>query len=193
MILESLVTTVDATGKPHLAPLGPVVDRQFESFQLHPFVGTRTFANLQATGRAVVHVTDDSLLLARSAIGYVPAETLVEWVDIAGDRFPVLKDCCRWYALQMTDWEDHPQRPTVQSVILQQQRVRDFFGFNRAQSAVVEAAILATRVHLITDDVLRPQLQQLATLVERTGGDNEQQAFALLEKYIDQTASKREL
>ncbi len=183
MILESLVTTADSAGHVNIAPLGPVVDRDLTSFQLRPFVGSRTYANLRATHRAVVHVTDDCLLLARAAIGTVDPAGLVQPLAGHADCF-TLRSACRWYALQITAWQDHPQRPTAECTILAQGRNRDFFGLNRAQYAVVEAAILATRVHLIADEVLQSQLRQLATLVERTGGDREQEAFALLEKYI---------
>lgn len=182
MILESLVTTIDAQGVVNLAPMGPVVDREITSIELRPFVGSRTYANLRATERAVVHVTDDCLLLARAAISTVDPAGLVE--PIEGGAYSVLSDACRWYAVQITAWHEHPQRPRAECVIVRQQRNRDFFGLNRAQYAVVEAAILATRMHLIAAEVLQSQLRELATLVERAGGDRERQAFELLEKHI---------
>lgn len=188
MILEALVTTVDAKGVVNIAPMGPVVDRAITSIELRPFVGSRTYANLRATERAVVHVTDDCLLIARAAIGTVPPEGLVQ--PIEDGQYAVLTDACRWYAVRITAWQEHPQRPRAQCVIVRQQRNRDFFGLNRAHFAVIEAAILATRVHLIADEVLQSQLRQLATLVERAGGDRERQAFELLENYIGTTARK---
>ncbi|WP_162275959.1 DUF447 domain-containing protein [Roseimaritima ulvae] len=176
------MTTTDAQGAVNIAPMGPVVDRAITSIELRPFVGSRTYANLRATNRAVVHVTDDCLLLARAAIGSVDSAGLVE--PIRDGQFSVLRDACRWYAVEITAWHEHPQRPRAECVIVQQQRNRDFFGLNRAQYAVVEAAILATRIHLIAPEVLQSQLRELATLVERAGGDQERQAFELLEKHI---------
>lgn len=190
MILEAIVTTVDAEGVVNIAPLGPHVDRQLTRFELRPFVGSRTHANLRESGRATIHVTDDCLLLARSAIGWVDPAGLVRSVD-DGDHW-VLRDACRWFAVRVEKWHDHPQRPRARCIIVAHNRQRDFFGFNRAQYAVVEAAILATRVHLIAAEVLRTQLRQLATLVERTGGDREHEAFQLLEEYIANAPGKLE-
>ena len=63
--------------------------------------------------------------------------------------------------------------------------MRDFWGFNRARHAVLEAAILATRVGLIPAEEIQQQMQQLASPVEKTAGDTERRAFALLEQYIE--------
>jgi hypothetical protein len=61
---------------------------------------------------------------------------------------------------------------------------REFFGLNRAKHAVVEAAILATRVALRSRAQICEDLQQLRPLVEKTGGAAERRAFALLEQYM---------
>ena len=65
-------------------------------------------------------------------------------------------------------------------------RLRDFFGFNRAKHAVVEAAILATRVHLLTDTDILQQLTSLKTPVKKTAGPSELEAFELLERYVEE-------
>ncbi len=59
-------------------------------------------------------------------------------------------------------------------------RLRDFFGFNRAKHAVVEAAILATRTAFLALDEIEAEYRKLAILVEKTGGPQEHAAFALL-------------
>jgi hypothetical protein len=63
-------------------------------------------------------------------------------------------------------------------------RVRDFQGFNRAKHAVVEAAILATRVGLLPVDEIYAQLDRLRSWVEKTGGPAEERAFAMLLDYV---------
>ena len=73
---------------------------------------------------------------------------------------------------------------TLACEVVEQGRLREFFGFNRAKHAVIEASILATRVHLIEPDVIRAELQQYATIVEKTAGDQEQRAFAFLTEWI---------
>ena len=69
-------------------------------------------------------------------------------------------------------------------------RLRDFFGFNRAKHAVVEAAILATRIGILDADHIRGEFERLAVLVEKTGGHQERRAFAFLQSYLaEQLAS----
>ena len=69
MILEAVLTTVDTQGVINVAPMGPHVTPDLTQFALKPFVGSRTHANLVATNRATIHVTDDCLLIARAVTG----------------------------------------------------------------------------------------------------------------------------
>ena len=65
-----------------------------------------------------------------------------------------------------------------------QGRQRDFFGFNRGKHAVVEAAILATRVAFLPRDDVLAEFRKLAVLVDKTGGPRERAAFTLLHRYV---------
>ena len=58
---------------------------------------------------------------------------------------------------------------------------RPFLGFHRAAHAVVEAAILVTRLHILGPGEVGRQLAHLRPLVEKTGGPREREAFAVLE------------
>src|SRR6266850_1530932 len=70
LVLEGLVSTLDAEGRPHLAPMGPhVPSEEFDRFTLRPFPSSQTYRNLRAHGEGVLHVTDDVLLMAKAAIG----------------------------------------------------------------------------------------------------------------------------
>jgi hypothetical protein len=62
--------------------------------------------------------------------------------------------------------------------------LRDFFGFNRAKHAVLEAAILATRLHLLPLRDVESQLAALRVLVEKTAGPREREAFELIVRYV---------
>ncbi len=65
------------------------------------------------------------------------------------------------------------------------QRNRDFFGFNRAKHAVLEAAILATRIEFLPSNEISEQFQRLALIVTKTGGPQEQSAFELLQGFVN--------
>jgi hypothetical protein len=61
---------------------------------------------------------------------------------------------------------------------------REFIGFNRARHAVLEAAILATRTHLIPPEQIRDEFARLQIIVDKTAGPREQEAMALLTQYV---------
>jgi hypothetical protein len=63
-------------------------------------------------------------------------------------------------------------------------RLRDFFGFNRAMFAVLEAAILATRRHLLPRADIEKEYERLAVLVQKTGGPREHEAFEVLRQAV---------
>jgi hypothetical protein len=193
MILEGLVTTANADGRPHLAPMGAVLENEssepLQRVLLRPYQTSTTFANLKRTGQAVFHVTDDVLLLARVAVGKVdPLPTVRRSQGVEGW---ILEDACRWHALRVATIDASQPRAEVQTDVVASGRNRDFFGFNRAKHAVLEAAILATRVNLLPFDEIRGQLDRLAVLVEKTAGPREREAFELLEQFVQQSHDGR--
>ncbi len=182
MILEGLVTTLDESDRVNIAPMGPIVDPSMTTLVLRPFKTSRTFANLRASGQGVFHVTDDVWLLARAAVGQVDAPTRP--ADAVHGR--VLADACRCYEFRVIDVDEREDRCTLRAEVVVTRRMRDFFGFNRAKHAVVEAAILATRVGLRPRDEILAELDRLVILVDKTGGQQEHRAFAFLRTYVEQ-------
>ena len=61
---------------------------------------------------------------------------------------------------------------------------REFLGFNRARHAVLEAAILATRVHMLPAEQIREEFARLQVIVDKTAGPREFEAMALLTEHI---------
>jgi hypothetical protein len=184
LILEALVTTLDADGAPHLAPMGPRVTADFARFTLRPFPISNTYQNLLRHREGVLHVTDDALLLAKAAIGVatLPPVRAAERV-----RGFVLADCCRFYEFAVTSVDATGERVNVEADVVHAGRVRDFFGFNRAKHAVVEAAILATRLHLLPLAEVAAEFKKFRVVVGKTGGPDEHAAMDLLEKRLRET------
>jgi hypothetical protein len=186
MILEGVVTTVSPTGQINIAPMGPrLLDDPYgevRRFTLRPFHTAQTCANLQAHGEGVLHVTDDVLLLAKAALGELnPAPPMHAAVAVRGW---VLSDACRWYEFRVTGCDERSERVQFDAEVVHASRRRDFFGFNRAMYAVVEAAILATRVAILPREEVEADFRKLAVIVEKTGGPREREAFAFLEEYL---------
>jgi len=162
--------------------MGPRVDRTITRLLLRPFRTADTYQNLKATGCGVFHITDDVELLARAAIGRLQPPP-----DLAPiDNFPCprLVDTCRWFAFQVKLLDDSTERVSVDCTITASGQQRPFFGFNRAKHAVLEAAIVATRIDIIPNDEIRREMQRLAVLVDKTAGVQEHRAFDFLQRYI---------
>jgi hypothetical protein len=190
MILEALVVTRNADGTPHLAPMGPrVPDGRPErdwlgltNFQLRPFNTSHTGQNLLRHPEGVLHVSDDVLLLAQAAVGRIePLPALRPAAQVQGW---ILEEACRWYEFHITSVDDRTERLTLDAEVVTAGRGRDWFGFNRARHAVVEVAILATRVHMLPREQIEPDLMRYATWVEKTGGPREHAALAFLRDYL---------
>jgi hypothetical protein len=184
MILEGIVTTTASDQSVHLAPMGPIVEGDLRRLTLRPYSSSQTYANLKRTGYGVFHITDDVELLARAAVGQLAESPAL--VTIPGVRGHVLADACRWYAFDVLAIDDCKPRVIMDCQVLASGRLRDFLGFNRAKHAVVEAAILATRVKFLPVTEIQEQFEQLSVLVEKTGGAQERNAFDFLADYLAQ-------
>ncbi len=182
MILEGVVTTLGLDGAMRIAPMGPIVEPGWERLVLRPFTSSRTFANLKRTGQGVFHITDDVELIAQAAVDQVAEAPPARVADSIQGK--ILVDACRWYGFKVESVDERDLRASLSCRIVESGFQREFAGFCRAKHAVIEAAILATRIHLLPQAQLREELARLMPLVEKTGGAAEQRAFRLLEHYI---------
>ena len=176
-LLECLVTTRNEDDTCNLSPMGPIVDANFEWLRLRPFQTSTTYRNLKRAGEGVLHITDDVELIAQSAIGE-PRQPprLCAASAVEAD---IVADACRWYAFRVVTLDDSQPRTEIVGQVVDSGRIRDFCGFNRAKHAVLEAAILATRIHLIPDEKLLSDLDRLRELVDKTGAHAEHRAFRM--------------
>jgi hypothetical protein len=189
MILEGIVTTVGPDGVINIAPMGPRVDPGMKRFTLKPYKTSQTYQNLKANGEGVFHVTDDVRLLAQAAIGTIdPPPMMIPATQVRGH---ILQDACRFYEFRVKRLNDSEDRTQIDVTVIASGRLRDFFGFSRAKHAVVEAAILATRTDFLPIEEILGEFKKLAVLVDKTGGEQEHQAFKLLEGHVVRIAGAR--
>lgn len=181
-ILEGLVTTIDVKGGMHLAPMGPRVSKDLKRLLLRPFPSSQTYHNLKARGEGVLHVTDDVLLLAKSALGEATTPQYRSATHVEGF---VLVDACHFHEFKVLAIDDSDERVQIEAEIVHSESIRDFWGFNRGKHAVLEAAILATRLHFLPLNEVRTEFDKLRTIVEKTGGPMEFEAFAFLLAHLD--------
>ncbi len=192
MILEGIVTSLSLEDVLNVAPMGPEVtaDSAMDRFILRPYRTSTTYANLKARGEGVLHVTDDVLLLAQAAIGAAldPFPATRSATVVAG---AILTGSCRFYEFRVAELDDRDDRTRIVVETVAQGRLRDFFGFNRAKHAVLEAAILATRTAWLPLRELLKEFRKLEVLVQKTGGPAERAAFELLHDFLREAAVRQ--
>jgi hypothetical protein len=178
VILETIVTTRDTGGAINFAPMG--VEWGDEIIVLKPFLETSTFRNVSASRQAVVNLTDDAMLFAQGAI----SSPQFPWQPASVVQGAVLQAACSWRELEVLTIDATPPRSRIEARVVHRGVSREFLGFNRARHAVIEAAILATRTHLLPADQIRDEFAKLQVIVEKTAGPREREAMALLTDYV---------
>lgn len=178
MIRETVVTTCNAEGEPHLAPLG--VREQDGLLVLAPFHPSATLDNLRACGQAVVNLTDDVRVIAGCLTGrrQWPCEAALRV------RPPRLAGTLAHRELEVERIEEDAQRPRFHCRVVHEQGHRPFRGFNRAQAAVIEAAILVSRLHMLPAEKIRREVDYLRIAIDKTAGPAEREAWGWLMERI---------
>jgi hypothetical protein len=178
VIIESILTTMAPDGAINFAPMG--VEWGDDAIVIKPFLETTTFRNVRASGAAVVNLTDDVMLFAQGAI----SSPQFPWTPAAVVRGAVLEAACSWRELEVVSIDDTPPRSRIEARVVHHGTRREFLGFNRARHAVLEAAILATRTHLIPAEEIRAEYARLQVIVDKTAGPREQAAMAMLTDHV---------
>ena len=184
MIIEGLLTTTNDQGDPHVAPMGPLVNVELTDWTLRPFASSTTFRLLRERPTAVFHVVDDVLPIVQAALN-LPLNLHFE-KHSSGNW--IIADCCHWFHLQVVDWDVSSARSAAKAKVVARGVNRPFWGWNRAKHAVLEATILATRLHLADRHAIADDLATLRKAVEKTAGEREWMAWNLVQEFVDRSA-----
>lgn len=164
--------------------MGPVVNTDLTEWTLRPFASSNTFKLLRARPTAIFHVVDDVLPVAQAALGMTP--------EVSFEQEPtgcwIIADCCHWFQLEVIDWDVSSERSVARAKVISRGVKRPFWGWNRAKHAVLEATILATRLHLADRHAIADDLATLKKAVEKTAGEREWTAWNLVQEYIARSA-----
>lgn len=191
MIIEGLLTTTDEAGRPHVAPMGPSVDPQLRRWLLRPWATSTTYRLLRANPHCVFHVVDDVVPVVESALGMASSLSFERYVATANSEEQpaasvwVIPSACHWYQLRVTSWEAIQPRAEAVAEVLEQRVLRPFWGWNRAKHAVLEATILATRLHLAERRLIDEDLARLQPAIDKTAGPRELLAWQLLRDFFE--------
>ena len=180
MIQETIVTTQDAEGNTHIAPMG--VHAAGDEFIILPFKPSTTLDNILATKIAVINYTDDVRVFAGCLTGHRdwPLEK-AEKIDAYA-----LANSLAHCEVKLTHIEDDPVRPQLFCTAVHQVNHAPFKGYNRAQFSVLEAAILLSRVTRLSAAKINTELEYLHIGFNKTAGPHEREAWEWINRAIEQ-------
>jgi len=180
-IFETVVTTCAPDGAVHVAPMGV---RYVEGkVVLKPFRPSQTLDNILATRRAVLNVLTDVRVFAGCVTGRRdwPTVPLHGGDGSIGARLA----CAHSHALlRLAEVHEDAQRPTLRLERMHEAQHSAFPGFNRAQAAVIEGAVLVSRLHLLPRDKIEGELAYLQIAIDKTAGGPELEAWAWLQEAV---------
>jgi hypothetical protein len=155
---------------------------------LAPFRPSTTLDNVLATGCATVNLSDDVRVFAGCLTGRRNWPTL-PCVRTPGVR---LDGALAHRELKLAGVEDDAQRPRLYMDVVYEQTHGAFRGFNRAQAAVLECAILVSRLHMLPAEKIDAELEYLAIAIDKTAGPAELEAWSWLLERIEQFRAEAE-
>jgi len=172
MIYETIVTTAAHDGRPHIAPMGV----RFEDGLaiLAPFRPSTTLDHILATRAAVINFTTDVRVFAGCVTGYAR-----DWPTLAATRVKSvrLQNSLAHTELELDTFHDDPQRPVLRMRSVHEETHAPFTGFNRAQAAVVEGAILVSRLFMLPTEKVDHEVAYLQIAIDKTAGEQERFAW----------------
>jgi len=174
MIYETIITSVDAQGNAHVTPFG--ISLQDGLVVISPYKPSTTLDNILATEHAVMNLTDDVRVFA-GALTKRQAWRLVPTDKIIGYR---LADTLTHKELKLVKVKQDDMRPQLFMEVVHEVQHQPFQGFNRAQAAVIELAVLVSRLARLPMEKITQEIDYLAIAIEKTAGPRELEAWAWL-------------
>ncbi len=178
LIHECVVTTLSPDGRPHVAPLGLI--EEGDHWVAAPFRPSTTLFNLEHGKKFTASFTDDARVFA----GLVTGWRRFPLTDIEGWPAPRLSCALAHAELEILRIEDDEIRPRFICRVRHTESHRPFLGMNRARAAVLEAAILATRVQRLPREKIESEIAYLQISIDKTAGDAEREAWEMVMKKI---------
>jgi hypothetical protein len=185
MIYETIVTTADRDGLPHVAPMGVRYEDGFAI--LSPFRPSATLDNVLATKCAVINFTTDVRVFAGCVTGVAR-----DWPTIVASAIPSVRlaDSLAHAELRLAEVRNDATRPVLRMECVHRETHAPFAGFNRAQAAVVEGAILVSRLFMLPTEKVDSEIAYLRIAIDKTAGDAEREAWQWIIQAIEQYRAK---
>ncbi len=186
MIQEVIVTTQNADGVTHIAPMG--VHIQQDEFIILPFRPSTTLNNILNSKSVVINYCDDVRVFAGCLTGKR------DWPLTRTEKIDghYLSSALAHKELKLLRIEEDETRPQLFCKAVHSVNHAPFTGYNRAQFAVLEAAILVSRLKILPLHKIQSEIQYLSIGLNKTAGGKELEAWGWLMELIEQHRQEQE-
>ena len=187
MIYETIITTINNDDSIHIAPMGLRIENKL--YLIQPFKPSTTLENLERTGQAVINLTNDVLIFAGCLTGRY------NWPTKTASKIDggLLEAALTHIEVEVEHKEEEELRPRFYCKEIYKEVHSPFPGFNRAQAAVLEAAILVSRLDMLPMQKIEQELEYLNIAIEKTAGEKEQKAWGWLMSRIEEHKKENEV
>ncbi|MFC3693943.1 DUF447 domain-containing protein [Chenggangzhangella methanolivorans] len=174
MIRETIVTTASPDGRPHVAPMGATPIEG--GWLLQPFRPSTTLENFLTTRCGVVNFTDDARIFAGCVTKRRP-----EWPTVRAETVDSVRlaAALSHHEVRVERVEDG-ERPKLICSVVHSANHRAFGGLNRAIAAVLEGAVLVSRLHMLSAEKIEQEFAYLQIAIDKTAGEAELEAWSWL-------------
>lgn len=179
MIYETIITSIGVENDPHIAPFG--VRERDGLVLIAPFRPSTSLDNLLQSHNAVINLTDDVRVFAGALTGRGT------WTVHRAEKINgyVLDGVLAHRELELVEVKEDPLRPELYFRVVHEVNHAAFRGFNRAQAAVIELAVLVSRLHMLPMAKIDAELAYLSIAMEKTAGEREREAWSWLVEKIE--------
>ena len=179
MIRESIVITTDLKKKPHVVPMGITFNKK--KLFISPYIPSKTYLNLKENPYAVINFTDDVNIFVDALLG----KKNFKIQSTKKIKSFYLKNALSYIEVKVIKFIENKTRPKFECKILKETSIGSFKGFNRAQLSVIEAAILVSRIDMLSIKKIKKEINYLQIAIDKTAGKNEKIAWKKLIKKIN--------
>jgi hypothetical protein len=180
MIHEVIVTTISNEGIVHIAPMGiRFIDKQVI---ISPFKPSTTLNNIIENNIATINFIDDVRVFAGIVSRHKKDWELSARTDL--EIVPNLTLTNTFYNVTVNEYQEDDKRPNIICDIKNSKIIKPFLGFNRAQFSVIEAAVLLSRLGMISMEKIDREIEYLKIGIDKTAGPNELEAWGWIQDKI---------
>ena len=179
MIYEIIVISTDTNGNPHIAPFG--VRERDGLILIAPFPPSTSLDNLLTQRTATLNLTDDVRVFAGALTGRR------DWSLTKAHKIDgyVLENALTHRELELVIIKEDETRPELYFEVVHEAMHAPFRGFNRAQAAVVELAVLVSRLHMLSREKVLSEIAYLEIAIRKTAGPRELEAWGWLMESVE--------